>query len=138
MKILVDSTMLNNLLVIDNFNGKTFGELKTLLEEKGAIGSNMKVVIGETRNTLEVDSAVLPEMEEITLFITPVDTKAGNISEKIEEVKSLLDEISKFIEGPIFSEEEKTESMAALREEIRNEFIDNAIKELQKMKTKNC
>ena len=138
MKILVDSTMLNNLLVVDNFNGKTFGELKTLLEEKGAIGSNMKVVIGETRNTLEVDSAVLPEMEEITLFITPLDTKAGNISEKIEEVKSLLDEISKFIEGPTVSEEEKTESMSALREDIRNEFIDNAIKELQKMKSNNC
>lgn len=54
----------------------TFGEFVPQLREQGFSLDGMKAVVGETKVTLEADSAVLPE-GEFKLFLMPLKTKSG-------------------------------------------------------------
>lgn len=54
-----------------------FGQLKDSLSEFGEI-SKMRAVVKESKATLELDEAVLPE-GDFTVFLTPKQIKAGAI-----------------------------------------------------------
>jgi hypothetical protein len=67
----------------------TFGELKEKLTELGITTSGMKATIRETKMSIEDDSALLPTQKgtdlhgnpngfDFTLFLNPVQTKAGS------------------------------------------------------------
>jgi len=58
-------------------NITTFGELKPLLSDRGINYSGMKAMVGETRNELAVDEAVLPE-GDFKLYLMPAKTKSGS------------------------------------------------------------
>jgi|266.fasta.fasta_contig_31_3864775_length_736_multi_4_in_0_out_0_2 hypothetical protein len=83
----------------------TFGALKSLLtSEKGINTSSMKCLVGETKNELSVDDAILPE-GNFKLYIVPQQTKSGSsediiesIREKIEEIEDLLETLEASIE----------------------------------------
>jgi hypothetical protein len=77
-KVTIYSSNLGNGLSFDT-DVKSFGQLQTVFMEKGVSYSNMKVVIGETRVTLEHPDAVLPE-SDFKVFLLPTKTKSGGIS----------------------------------------------------------
>ena len=56
---------------------RTWKELQSALNEVGMKHAGMKAVIGETRNTLESDQALLPDTD-FTLFLMPIKVKSGN------------------------------------------------------------
>jgi hypothetical protein len=84
---------------------RTFGELKNDLQANGILFNNesMKAVIGETRTTLELDGAILPETD-FGLFLFPKKTKSGMAytrEECFEKVKTYREtnEGLEFFEG---------------------------------------
>lgn len=65
----------------------TWGELKAAHPEIARMVANdMKVVIKETRTTIEVDTAILPETD-IILYLSPGKVKAGDRDLLEEEMK---------------------------------------------------
>ena len=81
-------------------NVSTLGELKPLLRQREINYDGMKMLVGETKNELSVDEAVLPT-EDFKLYLMPAKTKSGvdfdemeetveRIEDKLEEVLSLL------------------------------------------------
>lgn len=75
-RIRVYNTSGQNNKVIDS-SATTWGDLKSDLDAHGISYSGMKVVVGETQNTLESVQAVLPE-GEMTLFLMPQKVKSGS------------------------------------------------------------
>jgi len=67
----------------------TWGELKTILVEKGIIVGNMKAVVRELQSEFVGDSATLPsklgkntngdQTHDFTLFLSIKETKSGTI-----------------------------------------------------------
>ena len=57
-------------------NVTTLAELKPLLSQRGIDYAGMKMLIGETRNELSQDEAILPE-GDFKLYLMPVKTKSG-------------------------------------------------------------
>lgn len=57
-------------------NVTTLGELRPLLRAKGIEDDGMKLLVGETRNELSVDEAILPE-GDFKLYLMPQKTKSG-------------------------------------------------------------
>ena len=57
-------------------SSESWGELKTDLTESEVSFNGMSATIGETRNTLSMDSSALPK-GDFTLFLTPNRTKSG-------------------------------------------------------------
>jgi hypothetical protein len=77
-----------------------WGQLKDSLSEFGDI-SKMSAVIKETKNTLSVDDALLPE-GDFTLYLSPKQIKAGNTREVqiLEDLKSAFnDAVDEIIAG---------------------------------------
>ena len=81
-------------------NVSTLGELKPLLRQREINYDGMKMLVGETKNELSVDEAVLPT-EDFKLYLMPAKTKSGvdfdemevaveRIEDKLDEVLSLL------------------------------------------------
>lgn len=54
----------------------TFGELKALIPSVDWTGK--RVVVKETRVTLQAEDAMLPDLDDFTLFIFPEKVKSGN------------------------------------------------------------
>lgn len=75
-------------------NVRTLGELKPLLRQQGINYDGMKMLVGETRNELGVDEAVLPETD-FKLYLMPEKTKSGVDFDAIIEA---LDEASESIQ----------------------------------------
>jgi len=75
-------------------NVRTLGELKPLLRQQGINYDGMKMLVGETRNELGVDEAVLPE-GDFKLYLMPEKTKSGIDTDGILDA---LDEASEAIE----------------------------------------
>ena len=77
-------------------NVTTLGELKPLLEAKEINTSGMKMMVGETRNELNLDDAVLPE-GDFKLYLMPAKTKSGaskaQLYETLSETYAALAEI---------------------------------------------
>ena len=77
-------------------NVSTLGELKPLLRQREINYDGMKMLVGETKNELSVDEAVLPT-EDFKLYLMPAKTKSGvdfdEMEEAIERIEDKLDEI---------------------------------------------
>jgi len=57
-------------------SARTLAELKPLLTERGIDYGSMKLLVGETKNELSEDAAILPE-GDFKLFLVPAKTKSG-------------------------------------------------------------
>ena len=77
-------------------NVSTLGELKPLLRQREINYDGMKMLVGETKNELSVDEAVLPT-EDFKLYLMPAKTKSGvdfdEMEEAIERIEDKLDMI---------------------------------------------
>lgn len=71
-------------------NVRTLGELKPILSEREIDYSGMKMLVGETRNELNVDDAVLPE-GDFKLYLMPQKTKSGSIESDLEDLQDSVD-----------------------------------------------
>lgn len=65
-------------------NVSTLGELKPILRQREVNYDGMKLLVGETKNELSQDEAILPE-GDFKLYLMPVKTKSGIDSEEVEE-----------------------------------------------------
>lgn len=80
-------------------NATTLGELKPLLMEREINFSGMKMLVGETRNELSQDEAVLPG-DDFKLYLMPQKTKSGNddrLAELYEEIADAHREIAEIM-----------------------------------------
>ena len=77
-------------------NVSTLGELKPILRQREVNYDGMKLLVGETKNELSQDEAILPE-GDFKLYLMPAKTKSGvdfdEMEEAIERVESKLDRI---------------------------------------------
>ena len=84
-------------------NVSTLGELKPLLRQREINYDGMKMLVGETKNELSVDEAVLPT-EDFKLYLMPAKTKSGvdfdemedsvnRIAEDVERIEDKLDKV---------------------------------------------
>ena len=77
-------------------NVSTLGELKPLLRQREINYDGMKMLVGETKNELSVDEAVLPT-EDFNLYLMPAKTKSGvdfdEMEEAVERIEDKLDEV---------------------------------------------
>lgn len=84
-------------------NVSTLGELKPLLRQREINYDGMKMLVGETKNELSVDEAVLPT-EDFKLYLMPAKTKSGvdfdemedsvnRIAADVERIEDKLDEV---------------------------------------------
>lgn len=77
-------------------NVSTLGELKPLLRQREINYDGMKMLVGETKNELSVDEAVLPT-EDFKLYLMPAKTKSGvdfdEMEEAVERIEDKLDEV---------------------------------------------
>jgi hypothetical protein len=73
-------------------NVSTLAELKPLLRQREINYDGMKLLVGETKNELSEDVALLPE-GDFKLYLTPSKTKSGGIDNTLEEIEERLDTI---------------------------------------------
>ena len=77
-------------------NVSTLRELKPLLRQREINIDGMKMLVGETKNELSVDEAVLPT-EDFKLYLMPAKTKSGvdfdEMEEAVERIEDKLDEV---------------------------------------------
>ena len=77
-------------------NVSTLGELKPLLRQREINYDGMKMLVGETKNELSVDEAVLPT-EDFKLYLMPAKTKSGvdfdEMEEAVERIEDKLCEV---------------------------------------------
>ena len=77
-------------------NVSTLGELKPLLRQREINYDGMKMLVGETKNELSVDEALLPT-EDFKLYLMPAKTKSGvdfdEMEEAVERIEDKLDEV---------------------------------------------
>ena len=92
-------------------NVSTLGELKPLLRQREINYDGMKMLVGETKNELSVDEAVLPT-EDFKLYLMPAKTKSGidfeeveenitNIYRIVENIEEKLDKVLNLLSNPI-------------------------------------
>ena len=77
-------------------NVSTLRELKPILRQREVNYDDMKLLVGETKNELSQDEAVLPE-GDFKLYLMPAKTKSGvdfdEMEEAIERIEDKLDMI---------------------------------------------
>ena len=77
-------------------NVSTLGELKPILRQREVNYDGMKLLVGETKNELSQDEAILPE-GDFKLYLMPAKTKSGvdfdEMEEAVERIESKLDTI---------------------------------------------
>lgn len=73
-------------------NVSTLAELKPLLRQREINYDGMKLLVGETKNELSEDVALLPE-GDFKLYLTPSKTKSGGIDDSLEEIYESLENI---------------------------------------------
>lgn len=120
----------------------TFGELKVLIAQNGVSLNNMKCLIGETRNELSEDSAILPE-GDFKLYLVPVATKSGgviaddlleialDIENLTESIKDLTNKVRSLENPPRPVEPKKATPM--VEGSLRDWEEEAAMKEIAKM-----
>jgi len=82
----------NGISGIIETNVSNLGELKPLLTQKEINYNGMKLLIGETKNELSEDVALLPE-GDFKLYMVPSKTKSGGIDDTLEEIDERLEDI---------------------------------------------
>lgn len=77
-------------------NVSTLGELKPILRQREVNYDGMKLLVGETKNELSQDEAILPE-GDFKLYLMPDKTKSGvdfdEMEETLERIESKVDRI---------------------------------------------
>lgn len=77
-------------------NVSTLGELKPLLRQREINYDGMKLLVGETKNELSQDEAILPE-GDFKLYLMPAKTKSGvdfdEMEETLERIESKVDRL---------------------------------------------
>ena len=77
-------------------NVSTLGELKPILRQREVNYDGMKLLVGETKNELSQDEAILPE-GDFKLYLMPAKTKSGvdfdEMEETLERIESKVDRI---------------------------------------------
>lgn len=77
-------------------NVSTLGELKPILRQREVNYDGMKLLVGETKNELSQDEAILPE-GDFKLYLMPAKTKSGvdfdEMEETLERIEDKLDMI---------------------------------------------
>lgn len=114
--------------VILNTNVETLGELKPLLSAEDIDYSRLQLVVGETKNALELDEAILPT-GPFKIYLMPKETKSGSnarlialfekLSEVYSDIASEFENAGDSSEGIIYNETTSfvdSEDQAALRE----------------------
>ena len=74
-------------------NVSTLGELKPILRQREVNYDDMKLLVGETKNELSQDEAILPE-GDFKLYLMPAKTKSGvdfeEMSERLMRIENKL------------------------------------------------
>ena len=92
-------------------NVSTLGELKPILRQREVNYDGMKLLVGETKNELSQDEAILPE-GDFKLYLMPAKTKSGvdfdemdgnveNILDRVENIEEKLDKVLNLLSNPI-------------------------------------
>lgn len=92
-------------------NVTTLGELKPLLTGINIDYDGLKMVVGETRNELTADVAILPE-GDFKLFLMPNKTKSGataRVVQLMETMAELLEELVEAVDNGECSVSNKSE-----------------------------
>lgn len=109
-------------------NVTTLGELKPLLEQREINITGMKLMVGETRNELNLDDAKLPE-GDFKLYLMPAKTKSGarTVSDIAYNLAALFEELGSILantqvehgvkEAPIDEDLEDLRNLAGLTED---------------------
>ena len=105
-------------------NVTTLAELKPLLSARSIDYSGMKLLVGETKNELSEDVAILPQ-GDFKLYLTPAKTKSGSIESTLEEIQEDVEAIDLRLE--LISEsfealKDKVEEILAL---LCNKSVNN-------------
>jgi len=79
-------------------NVSNLGELKPLLSQRDINYDGMKLLIGETKNELSEDMALLPE-GDFKLYMVPARTKSGGIDDSLDDIFSDLQSIDTTLEN---------------------------------------
>ena len=82
-------------------NVSTLGELKPILRQREVNYDDMKLLVGETKNELSQDEAILPE-GDFKLYLMPAKTKSGvdfdEMEETLERIESTVDRIEETLD----------------------------------------
>lgn len=92
-------------------NVSTLGELKPILRQREINYDDMKLLVGETKNELSQDEAILPE-GDFKLYLMPAKTKSGvdfdemedsinRIAEDVEMIEVKLNKVLELLTTPI-------------------------------------
>lgn len=92
-------------------NVSTLGELKPILRQREINYDGMKLLVGETKNELSQDEAILPE-GDFKLYLMPAKTKSGvdfdemedsinRIAADVERIEDKLDKVLDLLRTPI-------------------------------------
>ena len=92
-------------------NVSTLGELKPILRQREVNYEGMKLLIGETKNELSQDEAVLPE-GDFKLYLMPAKTKSGvdfdemedsinRIAADVERIEDKLDKVLSLLKNGV-------------------------------------
>ena len=77
-------------------NVSTLGELKPILRQREVNYDGMKLLVGETKNELSQDEAILPE-GDFKLYLMPAKTKSGvdfdEMEETLKRIESKVDRL---------------------------------------------
>ena len=85
-------------------NVSTLGELKPILRQREINYDGMKMLVGDTRNELSVDEAILPE-GDFKLYLFPSQTKSGVdldcMEDAIERIEGRVDAILELLSSKV-------------------------------------
>ena len=92
-------------------NVSTLGELKPILRQREVNYDGMKLLVGETKNELSQDEAILPE-GDFKLYLMPAKTKSGvdfdemedsinRIAADVERIEDKLDKVLSLLETEV-------------------------------------
>lgn len=88
-------------------NVSTLGELKPILRQREVNYDGMKLLVGETKNELSQDEAILPE-GDFKLYLMPAKTKSGvdfdEMEETLERIESKLDRVLSKLDNESYTE----------------------------------
>lgn len=97
-------------------NVSTLGELKPILRQREVNYDGMKLLVGETKNELSQDEAILPE-GDFKLYLMPAKTKSGV---DFEEMEDSINRIAADVER---IEDKLDEVLSLLKREVNIGFV---------------
>lgn len=106
---------LNGVSGIIETNATTLGELKPILRSKSIDYSGMKLLVGETKNELSEDVAILPE-GDFKLYITPSKTKSGGVEGDLQIINQNILKIFNLLSSNFKEKSISAEDVADLKD----------------------